>query len=189
MSELYDATFFNGRVYLDYDGYKYLHKGKAQFLARLGVTGNVLEIGCGYGYMVDELNLIDGIVATGIDVSSYAVSRSTSDVTELNIKALDFEIQDYDWIVSFNVLDNAQSDAEAQAVADILNGSSAKQIHIVIMPNFQNQDHYFHQIIMKDSDWWLSLYDNSNVRFVCFSCKNIYEKDVPSYVNYGSWLL
>lgn len=185
MSELYDESFYKGRVYPDYEKFKHIHKKRAKYLASLGVTGNVLELGSAYGYMVDELNLIDGISAVGIDISSYAVSKSTSNVSEMNIKSLDFESNDYDYIVSFNVLDNAESIEEVQDVAKILNKSTAQQIHIVITKDMFTASNFFHQVILEKPSFWTELYPDAKI--ICFGCWNIYEHKYKGVTQRGNW--
>lgn len=182
-AEKYDESFYNGRVYPDYSKFKHIHKKRAEYLVKLGVTGKVLEIGCAYGYMVEELIKL-GIDAKGIDVSEYAVSQSITNVSVKNVKDLDFNKEDFDYIVSYNCLDNVISDKEASLIAEILNSSKAKQIHIVVMEGDFGWERYIHQIILRDPAYWTNLYPSAKI--ICYCCWNIYQHN-KSIEQRGNW--
>lgn len=185
MIELYDKIFFTGRVYPDYSKFKHIHKKRAEYLQSLGVSGDVLEVGCAYGYMVEELRLLD-INVVGIDISFHAIEQANSEyVTQQDLKTLDFTVKDYDYIISFNCLDNASSEADSIKTASILNKSDAQQIHIVIMEGNHNSCKYTHQVLLKDPKYWTDLYPTAKI--ICFACWNIYQHDKP-IIERGNWI-
>jgi 2-polyprenyl-3-methyl-5-hydroxy-6-metoxy-1,4-benzoquinol methylase len=111
--------FFDGERIYGYGGYKYI-KGRWQELARslieeyrLGTGSTILDVGCGKGFLLDELQRqAPGVVAEGIDISMYAVENSVESVKKSihvgDAAKLDEVIRrsSYDLVVSINTIHN-----------------------------------------------------------------------------------
>lgn len=73
------ADFHGGSQYTDYRRYPFFSERAAIIRQRFPAATSVLIAGCGYGYLVDELQKL-GINAWGCDASPYATGRAAQEL-------------------------------------------------------------------------------------------------------------
>ncbi len=117
-AKTYGADYWDGDRRYGYGGYRYLPghwKPVAQALVErygLQASSRVLDVGCGKGYLLYELqDLVPGITLTGFDISEYALQCQHSGFTGklFNYRAQDiypFDDQTFDLVISLGVLHN-----------------------------------------------------------------------------------
>lgn len=171
MSLNFDEEYFvsSSNGYINYRKYPHFSQ-RAQWI-KDNLTGNVLEVGCSYGYMLEELTALS-IECYGIDKSSYADTK-----VNVNIKAKYecIDIKDYsigipfDWCVSWNVLDCLDSEADAVLVITKLKTLATNQLHVICMSgqNFIDQGYF-----IRDYNYWRNLLPDAYL--VDYETKTVY---------------
>lgn len=131
VASLYGKEYWDGERKYGYGGYHYL-PGRWRNLAKtlideydLDKNSNVLDIGCGKGYLIKEFKLlIPELKIKGLDISSYAVYNSHEDVKDnLSIydarKNLNFGNDSFDLVISLGVLHNFKVNEIAKTIKEI----------------------------------------------------------------------
>ncbi len=117
-AKAYGADYWDGDRRYGYGGYRYI-QGRWTPVARalidqygLTAKSSVLDIGCGKGYLLYELQcLMPGISLTGFDISEYALRDMHPELTGYFFKhrAQDiypFKNQTFDLVISLGTLHN-----------------------------------------------------------------------------------
>jgi ubiquinone/menaquinone biosynthesis C-methylase UbiE len=114
---------------------------------------SILEVGCAKGFMVQALREL-GANAYGLDVSEYAVNASPVKqfLTVGSITNMPFEDNQFDCIVSFDILEHLKESEVDKAVSELYRVSS-KQIHSITTPEYVHGDDPTHYC-MKPIEWW-----------------------------------
>ena len=114
----YDKDYWDGDRKFGYGGYNYI-PGSWKNLAKdlilnysLTEKSNILDIGCGKGYLLQELKiLIPNLSITGIDRSKYSISNAHPNIKKfLSIldarKILPFNDNEFDLVISLGTFHN-----------------------------------------------------------------------------------
>ncbi|HOD12718.1 MAG TPA: class I SAM-dependent methyltransferase [Candidatus Omnitrophota bacterium] len=126
----FGKEFFDGDRRHGYGGFNYNPRFWQPviptFKEHFGLTQNssVLDVGCGKGFMLHDLNeAIPGITVKGIDISEYAIVHAIEDmkpfVMVADAKSLPFKDKSYDVVISINTIHNLERDECAQALQEI----------------------------------------------------------------------
>ncbi|MDC3204488.1 class I SAM-dependent methyltransferase [Pelagibacteraceae bacterium] len=114
----YNFDYWDGDRKYGYGGYKYLPgrwKPVAESLIReynLGPGSKVLDVGCGKGYLLYEMLLLQpDLHILGFDISEYAIENSHPEVKEFLFKAkaeekFDFKDKSFDLVISLGCIHN-----------------------------------------------------------------------------------
>lgn len=133
----YGKDFFDGDRTYGYGGFSYMPRfwqpvvpDLKQHFA-LTSDSSLLDVGCAKGFMLYDLQQhIPGIQLHGIDVSEYAIEHAKPEVKNLltigNAKALPFEDNSFDAVVSINTIHNLDEAECAQALKEIERVSKGK---------------------------------------------------------------
>ena len=124
IAKRFDREFFDGKRENGYGGYVY--DGRWKPVARrlcdhygLDYGDTVLDVGCAKGFLVKDLTN-EGIDATGIDVSEYAISKAVTDrVYVCDARELRFDAEEFDLAVSINTLHNLKEDEIAAVLSEM----------------------------------------------------------------------
>jgi len=155
----YDAHYFN-------DVNKYapdFFEGAAQFIIKTtdGAKGEVLDVGCGTGYLTKHL-LAHGVSVTGIDYSDYAVENPLPEcagrIFKGDVLNIPYPDQRFDLVVSWSLLEHLPEKDLPQALKEIKRVSKRAFLDIAI-PLFPG---HAEQIAKEDAthctlkpfDWW-----------------------------------
>ena len=118
LAKKFDFDYWDGARNTGYGGYK--NDGRWKKIAKklidtydLKSKGSILDIGCGKGYLLSELNKINPqLKICGVDISQYALLNASSDVTEFlsigEANKIDFADNSFDLVLSINCLHNLQ---------------------------------------------------------------------------------
>jgi SAM-dependent methyltransferase len=117
-SEYYNSTYFNGGEYQDYQSSeKTIKKNFQDFtekLIRLKSSGDLLELGCAYGYFLDLAKKYWKI--KGIDISADAIKscskRFGQDVICGDFLDIPFPPDSYDLITGFDMIEHVNHPRE-----------------------------------------------------------------------------
>lgn len=114
----FEHDFWDGERRFGYGGYKYI-PGRWRDVAKsliktykLGPNSRVLDIGCGKGFLLHELLLLEpALKVTGIDVSNHAISSAPKSLEGCIFlhsadEHLKFNDQDFDLVISLGTLHN-----------------------------------------------------------------------------------
>ena len=153
-------------------GYKNLsHFKKRAVWVKENLSGNILEVGCAFGFLIYELDKL-GVSIYGVDKSEYAGTQLAPEIANrvsiIDVKEMRISQDYYDWIISWNLLDCLDNEAHAQDVAYTLN-TGKNQLHIVCMSGKKyTEQGYF----IRGYDYWRELLPDAYL--VCWECGKVY---------------
>tara|TARA_Y100000816_G_scaffold287987_1_gene271700 strand:+ start:6317 stop:6976 length:660 start_codon:yes stop_codon:yes gene_type:complete len=130
IARLFGKEFFDGDRKHGYGGYSYNPKYWSKVVPdfekhwKINSDSSLLDVGCGKGFMLyDFKRLIKGISVKGIDISSYAIENCLFEMKDLlqvgNAKKLEFNDNEFDYIISINTIHNLELDECKQAIKEI----------------------------------------------------------------------
>ena len=114
----YDKDYWDGDRKFGYGGYKYIPgrwKNLAQKLIQnysLNDNSKILDVGCGKGYVLQELKLLmPNIKIVGIDISDYSIENAHPNIKDfLSIcdarESLPYNENEFDLVISLGALHN-----------------------------------------------------------------------------------
>jgi len=108
----YGQGYFNGGDYQAYEASAPFAKSNFRELKRrlsaIQSSGTLLELGCAYGYFLDEAR--SEWKVRGVDISAHAIQQAATRyggaVTQGDFLELDFAETQYDWIVMWDVIEH-----------------------------------------------------------------------------------
>ena len=148
----YEADYWDGDRRFGYGGYKYLPgrwKPVAQALIEtygLKAGSRVLDVGCGKGFLLHEMQLIEpGLELVGFDVSKHGLASTIPEcnATFFNYRAQDaypFGDQSFDLVISLGALHNLRIFELKTALAEIQR--VGKQGY-VMLESYRNEQELF----------------------------------------------
>ena len=118
IAKKYEKDYWDGNRRFGYGGYKYI-PGRLESLAkniiktfRLTNRSNILDIGCGKGYLLYEIKkILPGIKFKGLDISKHAIKNAHKAIKKNLIlkdvkNKLPFKNKEFDLAISFGVFHN-----------------------------------------------------------------------------------
>lgn len=122
-----------------------------QFLRRLPPR-DVLDVGCGVGYLVKALRE-RGVEAYGIDVASWAIEHAvTPYVEQRSLFDLQARLRKYSLVVSHDMLEHIPITLLPRAVS-VLNSIGQRNYHIISCGSLPD-DHDITHVTMHTLGWW-----------------------------------
>ena len=126
----FGAEFFDGDRRHGYGGYRYHPRYwrpvVPSFVERYGLRAGmrVLDVGCAKGFLLYELTrAVPGLDVLGIDLSAYAIDQSMTEVrSRLSVadaKALPFEDDSFDLVISLTTLHNLPRDECRRSLSEV----------------------------------------------------------------------
>ena len=115
-AKLWDYDYWDGNRLTGYGGMRY--DGRWMKIAQAMVEhygiqpgDRILDVGCGKGYLLyDFTQVVPDVEVVGLDISSYAIGDSREEVRDKLIeghaRALPFDDDSFDFVVSINTLHN-----------------------------------------------------------------------------------
>lgn len=175
-ARLFGKAFFDGERCTGYGGFTYhprfWEKVVPTFQSHFGLNSRstILDVGCAKGFMMfDFSRLIPGITVQGIDISSYAVENGLSQVQPFmkvaNAKALPFEDNSFDAVISINTIHNLPIEACSIALQEIERVSRGKSFVLVdAYRNEEEKELMFHWNLTGQTilhvDEWVELFES-----------------------------
>jgi len=126
----FDKEFFDGDRRTGYGGFTYHPRfwqpviPTLQSHFNLTAGSSVLDVGCAKGFMMHDLAaLIPGVTIKGVDVSAYAIEHAIESmrphVSVGDARALPFEDQSFDVVISINTIHNLERQDLIKALREI----------------------------------------------------------------------
>ncbi len=117
LAKKWGYDYWDGDRRINYGGYKYLPGRWAPIANQMIEHYNlkpgdkILDIGCGKGFQLYELNIqLPGLNIRGVDISEYAISNGKEEIAEhlmvCNANSLPFPDNHFDFVFSINTLHN-----------------------------------------------------------------------------------
>ena len=136
-----DKEYFDGSREQGYGGYKY--DGRWMQVAKdiikhysLKDNAKILDIGCAKGFLLEEFRrILKKPILCGVDISSYAISKSINKGKYLSISnatCLPFDTNYFDLVLSINSLHNILDIDNLKLAFKEMNRVSKKNIYITI---------------------------------------------------------
>ena len=173
LASQYNEHYWDGDRNYGYGGYKYI-PGRWQSVAEriinqydLNEDSKILDVGCGKGFLLYEIQLIlPSVKLAGIDVSSYALENRHPEllgdfkVADASDK-LDFENDEFDLVLSLGTLHNLQIQYLKTALSEIDRVGKRKYI---MVESYRNHKELFNlqcwaltcKSFFSEADWvWL----------------------------------
>lgn len=133
----YGKDFFDGDRTYGYGGFHYFPRFwqpvVPDFQQHFGLTAgsSLLDVGCAKGFMLYDLQqLIPGLQLRGVDISAYALANAKEEVKDLlmqaDAKALPFDDNSFDVVVSINTIHNLDERECGMALREIERVSRGK---------------------------------------------------------------
>lgn len=180
----YDLSYYEGKFcnYGTYGGYT----GKIMALGRFFVfrkslsmikkhkkNGNVLDIGCAYGYLANYMNR-HGFHASGCDISEYALDVASRMFPNINTfhgdldNGMKLPEKEYDVITAFEVLEHCKNlDKIASKIAESLKSEGLFLISVpdsdIIPPEEQGDDTH---VSFLNTQEWINLFSERGLKCV-----------------------
>lgn len=148
----YGADYWDGDRRYGYGGYRYIPgrwKSVAEGLIKeysLGKGSKVLDVGCGKGYLLYEMQLIEpGIKFYGIDISEYALANAKEEIQPFLHKhpaeiPLLLDDNEFDLAMSLGTLHNLQLPQLEMAVKEI---SRLGKRGYIMVESYRNEEELF----------------------------------------------
>ena len=130
LAKKFDYDYWDGDRRICYGGYKYI-PGRWTNLAeafvkhyKLDNNSNILDIGCGKGFLMHELKLLlPKANIQGLDISKYAIENSKPEVKEYiqhgNANKLQYPTDSFDFVYSINTLHCLEIQDLTQALSEV----------------------------------------------------------------------
>lgn len=147
----YGADYWDGHRRFGYGGYNY--DGRWLPVARklvesyeLASDVNILDVGCGKGYLLYELSkLLPEAKVVGLDSSAYALSQAKPEImgnlSMINAQALyPFETDYFDLVLSINTLHNLEIFDLKKALQEI---TRVGRRHYICVESYRNEQELF----------------------------------------------
>ena len=145
----FGKDYFDGDRNYGYGGFtyneKYWKNVIPDFVSRykLDSSSKVLDVGCGKGFFIyDLIKAIPGIYCRGIDISSYAIENSMTEVKNNlligNAKSLPFENNTFDLVISINTVHNLVRPECGISLSEIERVSKGKSF--ITVDAFRNEE-------------------------------------------------
>ena len=152
VAKKYGKDYWDGKRRFGYGGYKYL-PGRWKKIAKKIITtyklkpgSKILDVGCGKGYLLKEMLLIEpNLKITGIDSSSYAIKHSIK-CKNLNIfwckaeKKFPFKNNYFDLVISLATLHNLEIKNLEKSIKEIERVGKKKYI---MLESYRNDKELF----------------------------------------------
>ncbi len=149
IARLFDKDFFDGERKYGYGGYNYHERFWTETVKtfrdhwNLDSKSSLLDVGCGKGFMLYDLcKLIKGISVKGIDISNYAINNCKKEVKNYlsvgDAKRLNFEDNEFDYIISINTVHNLDLQDCKKAIKEISRVS--KKGSFITVDAYRNED-------------------------------------------------
>lgn len=133
----YGKDFFDGDRTYGYGGFHYFPRFWQPVVPDLqqhfGLTAgmSLLDVGCAKGFMLYDLQqLIPGLTLKGLDISAYALEHAKPEVKDLltlgNAKALPYDDNSFDVVMSINTIHNLDERECGKALQEIERVSRGK---------------------------------------------------------------
>ena len=110
-------------------------RAKANIVKSFKKRGDLLEIGCGDAFLLNELK--GNFNAVGIDISEHALMRAQKLIDKRKLKIMDIEKEDlkgkYDVILAFDVLEHLKN--PKKAIIKVKKALKNRGIFIFSVPN------------------------------------------------------
>lgn len=130
LARRFSKEYFDGTRNQGYGGYNYHPRfwqpvvKRIRNFYRLSSNSKVLDIGCGKGFMVyDFMQLVPGIIVSGIDISEYAIQNAMEDIKPFvqvgNAKKLPFADKSFDLVLAINTIHNLPLEDCFQALKEL----------------------------------------------------------------------
>lgn len=133
----FGEEFFDGKRSQGYGGFSYNPRFWTPVVPTLkkhfSLTSEstLLDVGCAKGFMLHDIaRLTPGIMVKGVDISEYAIANAIQEMREnvqvADARALPFEDNSFDVVISINTLHNLEKDDLAIALKEIVRVSKGK---------------------------------------------------------------
>ena len=148
----YAIDFWDGDRRYGYGGYSYRPGYWSQVAKNLVETyklksgSKVLDVGCGKGYLLHELLIIEpGLIIAGTDISEYGLSHAT-DLVKPNLMVHDaregfkWDNKEFDLVISLNMLHNLRAFDLERCLAEI---QRIGKCQFVVAESFRSESELF----------------------------------------------
>ncbi len=120
--------------------------------------GNVLDVGCAYGFTVRRLNRLDYNIV-GLDISSYAISKAPREVKHLLCCApawdTGFGAKSIDLVFSSGMLEHIPKDKLDKTIKELTRIGNRGLIGVACKddPTTEKDEDASHQLILTRAEW------------------------------------
>ena len=152
VAKQYGAEYWDGERRFGYGGYRFIPgrwKPVAEALIgtyKLGPGSRVLDVGCGKGFLLHEMLLLEpGLEVSGFDISAYGISCA-SDLVRPHLffhpaqSAYPFADQEFDLVISLGALHNLRLFDLKVALAEITR--VGKRAYVMV-ESYRNEQEMF----------------------------------------------
>lgn len=162
----------------------------AEYIHKLsGPDQSLLEIGCGNGGVVRQLNL-KGHVCVGLDITLAGIKGDRSGFVEASVWRMPFQDNQFDFTFSSDVLEHLPTDLVEPAIKEICRVTRHKTFHCIA--NFPDSPEGIElHLTQQPMEWWRAKFNKHTMKFgFCFSRQIatiiIDRKDFLKEVGYGA---
>ena len=188
VAKRYDHDYWDGDRRFGYGGYRYIPgrwKRVAETLIKrysLKAGSRVLDAGCGKGYLLYEMILIEpGLEIAGFDLSGYGLSNAKEEIRNILFRhdlkePFPYEDDDFDLVVSLGCIHNLSLRSAVKCLAEI---ERVGKRSYVMTESFRNDREFFNlqcwaltAETLVDVDSWRWLHQkggfSGDYEFICF---------------------
>jgi len=168
--QLFGKQYFEGGL-SNYKGYTYAKEWAyvAKELTEVfQLKGKrVLDVGCAYGYLVNELKK-QGVIAVGIDISDYAMKKAReaqiSDILHADALHLPFKDKSFYCVIAFELVEHIPREFEAQLLRELVRVS--QKYILVRTPYWKDSDDKDKtHVNIRPASYWIRAFEGLGCRF------------------------
>jgi len=173
-----DKTFFDEDYYVNQ--HKYTpdwHEGVAQQIIKItnGLEGNVIDIGCGTGFLMKHL-LAHDINVVGIEISQYAVDHPMPECAGRifygDASEIPYEDKSFDWAISFSTLEHISEELTDKCLEEMCRVSKRAFVQIAMICEQASKQKLLDEdpshINIHDFKWWNERMERAGLKIVAY---------------------
>ena len=171
--DFYNQDYFEGKNKIAYDSYSQARELLSAFAIwtnELFMPESVLDVGCAYGFVVKKFQEL-GIPASGVEYSSYAVSRAVAqEVSEGDVRDLSrFKDNSFDLVMGTELLEHIPEDDLFKAIKELYRVAKHNIFLLICIAGTEHIESRGGKgdpshITMKPRWWWESLFHRLEIK-------------------------
>jgi len=128
---------------------------------------NALVIGCAFGFLVEALESLEHVPATGIDISEFAVNIAREKFNNHGVELGDvcemrFGDDEFEYTICTRVLEEIRNEDIDKVVSEIIRVTN----NIILISIARKPDLRYSFLNVHDDKWWIEKFQSKGVKLI-----------------------